>query len=139
MRLGILGDKATNMHGSSGYTNAQIGYIHEFGHAPIPKRSFLHKPILYKKQEILTWLYLNKAKITDLIAKGDMYRIYEILGVKCEQIVQTAFVTSCWNQWASLSKYTVIARKLKNKNDKLRPLIDTGQLRKSITSKVVKL
>lgn len=111
-------------------TNAEIGAIHEFGQIgrKIPKRSFLWMPLS---------LYLNdavqkKASVFNrLIGLATVHEAYAMLGIVGENVVQAAFQTGGFGDWPALKPSTVA-----NKNsDKI--LIDTAQLRKSITSRVV--
>jgi len=143
-QVGILGDRnsrATISRASSGkskvtahetlanLTNAQIGYINEFGSYAlhIPPRSFLRVPLmLYLKDK------LNEAasKINKAIEQADVHRAYAVLGIAAEAVVQDAFKDS-GPGWDKLSPKTIA---LKGSSA---ILIDSGQLRKSITSKVV--
>jgi phage gpG-like protein len=143
-QVGILGDKnlrsdiQRNEDGTAKIvkksiapqTNAQIGFIHEFGSYKdkIPERSFLRVPLM---------LFLNEAlkeaspKIRRAFQACNIIEAYGILGLSAEKVVQEAFDTSGHGSWPKLSPIT-IARK---GSDAI--LIDSGQLRKSITSKVV--
>lgn len=138
-RVGILGDKSERFKllkgkgkEASPITNATIGFIHEKGSKArnIPRRSWLMEPIEMKlgaKQE-----FLNKAYVSELnrVAHGDTENLqlfFKKLGIACEAIIQEAFATSGFGTWAPL------------KHRKGSPLIDTGQLRKSVSSEAVRL
>lgn len=143
-QVGVLGSKAegrlstvTNKKGKhktgkspSSQTNAEIGLIHEKGSKSrnIPRRSFLEVPLETKLPE-----QMNKigkgilAGITSL----NIITAFRKLGLIGEGIVLNAFNTSGYGQWAPNSPAT-IARKGSSM-----PLIDTAQLRKSISSRVV--
>jgi len=111
-------------------TNAQIGARHEFGvlSEGLPRRSFLKDPINLKRKELL--------KKADRIIQGNidkvggMNRIYELIGIYGEAIVQEAFETGGYGTWKPLAQSTIDIK------GSSQILIDTSQLRKSITSKV---
>ena len=147
-RVGILGSKTnrmksvTNRKGmrragreSSSSTNADIGLIHEKGSLSrhIPRRSFLEMPLVVKSDELLK---VKKHLWDSLISggqKGDdrMRLAYKKLGIAAENIIQLAFTSGGYGRWAA-DKSSTIARKRSSA-----PLIDTAQLRRSITSMVV--
>ena len=114
----------------SDLTNAEIGAIHEFGQISrkIPQRSFLWMPLkLYLQDEIN-----KKASVLNrLISVADILKMYETLGIVAENVVQGAFQSGGYGNWQALSPIT-ISRK---GSDKI--LVDTAQLRRSITSRVI--
>lgn len=159
VRVGVLGDKASRFNIDTSTTtedklnNPTLGLIHEFGtkgevvsiptgetgphaqataemvvRAPIPARSFLRMPLsLHLPREIdkigrATWRALILKKGV-LVALGD-------LGTIARNVVDRAFETSGFGQWAPNSKAT-IRRKGSSK-----PLIDSAQLRRSVTYRV---
>ena len=138
-KVGILGSgKAADEH-PGGLTNVELGMIHEgmmheYGSATnnIPPRSFLRMPIEMKKAEIIKWLTTNE-QVRKLIAAGEIEKVYQLLGVKGEEIVQEAFESGGFGQWPDIKEAT---KKAKGSSA---ILIQTGQLRRSITSEVVKL
>lgn len=120
---------------SSTLTNAQIGTMHEYGVKSktsggwaVPPRSFLWMPLsMHLMQNVNTKAdvinrYFNMAQV---------HKCYELLGIIAENTVQDAFKTGGFGTWPKLAAST-IARK---GSDKI--LIDTSQLRRSITSRVV--
>ncbi|TDE17711.1 hypothetical protein [Dyadobacter psychrotolerans] len=150
-KVGIMGSDATALHkesvtkyntetgkpyktaGSSTYlTNAELGVIHEFGSASrnIPIRSFLRMPLMEKSKEIVKML--GNKDVMDLIKKGEVVQVFRLIGLKGEQIVDRAFQTQGFGHWPALKPQTVDAKGSSS------PLIDTGQLRRSITSTVDK-
>ncbi len=149
-KVGIMGSKASEMHQtttgasfkvgsrdvkkvtSSGLSNVQLGVIHEFGsHSRnIPARSFLRMPLETKRKELME--FLGSKLAVQLIEEGNIKRLLLLLGIKAEAIIQSAFETSGFGTWQANTPET-IARKGSSS-----PLIDTAQLRRSITSKVVK-
>jgi phage gpG-like protein len=142
VKLGILGNKDSRKE--EGNSNATIGAVHEFGSftKKIPRRSFLRLPLSLKSNRIIMALAKTTLK---LLAIGNYKQIFVNLGIECEKIIQEAFETSGWGNWPPDKYKTIMAKtpmRLIKKLTKLgkkitgRPLIDTGQLRRSITSKV---
>lgn len=134
IKVGIL--SSTNARQDSELNNAEIGFIQEFGRMEnphIPARSFLRMPLrehLQKKLEKSK--AFSEKSIEKAIQDGNAEYLVKQLGALAEQIILEAFETSGDGKWAPNAPYT-IAMKGSSK-----PLIDTGELRKSITSKVVK-
>jgi hypothetical protein len=131
-RVGILGKKGERKEGVA--SNAAIGLVHEKGSLTrkIPRRSFLEMPLVLKSEGLLACRDL----IWQAFLKGENSAVrlkaaYRDLGHVAERIVQAAFMTRGFGKWAPNSAAT-IARKRSSA-----PLIDTGQLRRSITSDVV--
>jgi hypothetical protein len=131
VKIGILGSNAVQLNGNK--TNAEIAYMQEFGDSAlrIPARSFLKMPLVIKKNFIKNNLISNKEKLLGYIARGETRIIFAKLGILSERIIQEAFATRGFGQWAPNSPMTI---RLKGSDS---PLIDTGQLRRSITSKVI--
>ena len=115
----------------SGLTNAALAIIHIFGSITrgIPPRDFLRAPLLDKSKEIVQ--FLGNKEIKKLIEAGEKVQVFKLLGLKAEQIVYRAFVTGGFGKWPALKPQT-IKRKGSSK-----PLIDTGQLPRSVSSEVV--
>ncbi len=136
-KIGIIGDGAKVVHSDSMKTNTEIGMIHEFGTKSggmIPERSFLRFPIEHKKKELIEKILISKDKIASILSSGDndsIKGIYAKLGIMGEAIIQEAFETRGFGTWASNSAMTIA-----NKGSDS-PLIDTSQLRKSVTSTVI--
>lgn len=129
-RVGVLGGKNARGAGDP-YGNADIGAVHEFGSesAGIPPRSFLRMPLEHQKPELLKAMSAKSVK--DAIARGDIKRVFELLGVKGEEIVQKAFSTGGFGQWPALKAETV------RRKGSSAILIETAQLRRAVTSDVV--
>lgn len=127
VRVGIMGNK-TNRKNDVGITNADVGFIHEFGTSKIPKRSFLRMPIFQKNEDILA--YVKKAGALKKLAKGKMVEVLADIGIACERVILQAFASSGWGDWATNAPSTIRRKKSDS------PLIDTGQLRRSISSVV---
>lgn len=128
-RVGILGDKANEAHGE-GKTNVEIGSIHEFGSVSqgIPPRSFLRMPL---EMKIWEWVKKNKDHYKEMLEAGTLRKWYTALGFAAEEIVDNAFISRGFGKWLPLKPRTI-----KAKGSDM-PLIDTGQLRASISSQVL--
>ena len=133
VRVGIMGNKAANIHKGSKMTNADIGAIHEFGSYSdkIPARSFLRMPLFQKSKQIIN--EVGKRALSWLL-KGNKKQILIELGKSCEGVIQDAFNSGGFGSWIPL-KETTIKRKI---GQNTQPLINTSQLRRSITSQVIK-
>lgn len=150
-RVGILEDKAQQPHvdvetvtiGGKNYTkkkastggeltNSEIGVIHEMGSLTknIPPRSFLRFPIELKEKEIMK--AMGGKTVQNAVENGQFKTAYALLGVIAEGFVKQAFASGGYGQWDALSPSTIAAKGSST------PLIDTGQLRRSVSSDVIK-
>lgn len=129
-RVGIIGSKASQQH-PSGIDNATLGVIQMFGSITrnIPPRDFLLMPLVTKHREIIQ--SFGSGAIRDAFARGDYKKMFALLGVKAEDIIQQAFETKGFGQWAPNAPATIDSK------GSSMPLIDTAQLRRAITSDVV--
>lgn len=111
-------------------TNAELGLVHEKGSKSdrIPRRSFIELPLQLKLPGIIAKL---GQKIIDGLTKEKVRPAYVALGEMGENIIQGAFSTQGYGRWPSNAAATIAAKKSS------KPLIDTAQLRRSITSQVV--
>lgn len=126
VRVGILGDSTFS---NDSITNAELGVIHEFGtitNENIPPRSFLKMPL--SRPELKA--FVGGVKIKKLVEAGEFEKALELIGLKAEEIIDGAFRSRGYGTWAANTPET-IARKGSSS-----PLIDTGELRRSITSEV---
>jgi len=144
-QVGILGQKTnrtlaiegTHKAGkkASEQSNADIGMRHEFGvkSEGLPRRSFLLMPLQQKADELLK---IRKALWEEFLAGkqtlASLKLAYTKLGIGAETIIQKAFETGGFGKWQPDAPSTV----LRKKSSAI--LIDTGQLRRSISSRVVK-
>lgn len=128
-RVGILG--GDNSRPDEPLGNAGIGLVHEMGSTTknIPPRSFLRMPLETKAKELVS--VLDSKLVSDNISQGNLEVALELLGIKAEAIVQEAFESGGFGKWAANSPDTIAQK------GSASPLIDTGELRKSISSKVV--
>jgi hypothetical protein len=128
-KVGVIGSKAVRASDTGGFNNAEIGIVHEMGSQflGIPARSFLRMPLEMKRKELVMFARKNGA----LIEQGKVKEFFALIGIKAEQIIQSAFETRGFGQWAANSPTTIA------KKGSSAPLIDTGELRKSISSEVM--
>jgi hypothetical protein len=128
VKVGILGNKNGRKEGP---TNSDIGAAHEFGSYSkhIPQRSFLRMPLHTKTNDILK--LVGKQALYHLLHE-DKKALLVDLGIACEQIIGEAFDTQGFGKWAPLEPTTIKSKIGQNPN----PLVNTSQLRRSITSKV---
>ena len=124
VKVGVFGDHKAERTDDT-INNVELATIQEFGSISqhIPARSFLRMPIVEKRKEILA--FAASKKMRDLLLAGDKKKALTLLGIFAETVIDDAFETSGFGKWASL----------KHRVGKI--LIDTGQLRRSIWSKVV--
>jgi hypothetical protein len=130
-KLGIFAsDNARSDDGK--LTNAEIGARHEFGviSEGVPRRSFLKDPIEIKRKELLATA--NKVIKANINKEGGAEKIFELIGIAGEAIVQEAFESGGFGTWQPLAQSTIDAKGSEQ------ILIETSQLRKSIISKVEK-
>jgi hypothetical protein len=127
-RVGILG--STNPRTGKQNSNATIGAAHEFGTTQIPQRSFLRVPISENLEKRLESSgALDKETIKEVIKSGTVIPWMQKITVLAEQIVLDAFSSGGFGKWPAWKN-----PKYKNNTGQL--LLDTTQLRNSITSEV---
>lgn len=126
VQVGIFGK--ANGRRSSEKTNAEIGAQHEFGTEKIPRRSFLRMPIFQMSDEIIK---RTGEGALDLLVKNEPVALLKQLGFACEIVIDKAFRTRGFGSWKENAPLTIA---MKGSSD---PLIDTGQLKRSIDSRVV--
>lgn len=135
IRVGILG--STNNRTDGEQTNAEIGFVNEFGKMSgfpkIPERSFIRMPLnTYFMPKLHTKKSLTGKELEKSIAEGKVEDFATKVGLVAEEVIQEAFATHGFGEWKPNAPMTV---ELKGSDS---PLIDTGELRRSITSKVEK-
>lgn len=123
VKVGVFGDHKSARNDES-INNVELAVIQEFGSISnhIPARSFIRMPIMEKRKEILA--FAASKPMADLLMQGKQNKALKLLGVFSENIIQSAFDSSGFGKWASL----------KHRVGKI--LVDTGQLRRSVWSKV---
>lgn len=130
IKVGILGGHDAR----SGKTtsNATIGAVHEFGDPSrnIPQRSFLRMPIsTHLQKEMEASGEFDKETLQGVIKTGNLLPWAKKIAAIAEQTVAESFLTSGWGQWSAWKN-----PKYENNTGQL--LIDTQQLRESISSTV---
>lgn len=126
--VGLFGDTAFRKPGRGEITdNPSLGFQHEFGNpdTKLPERSFLRMPLMTQMGQVLKFDWLRRIRATGVKSA------VKLLGVLGEETVQEAFATGGFGQWAPLKKETI------RRKGSSRILIDTAQLRKAVTSRVV--
>lgn len=110
-------------------TNADVGAIHELGSFTkgIPARSWLRMPLHQQTTRILKDARRGAA---ELLARGEVVKVLARLGEACDAAIQRAFNTGGFGLWKELKAATI------RRKHSTSQLIDTAQLRKSITYKV---
>lgn len=145
VRVGILGGKTVRnqFHISGGRsvnakngmpkghievaTNADVGAIHEFGGEKMPQRSFLRMPITEKLQkELENSNAFTEDTLKEVVKQGSFLPWLYDLAALAEKIISDAFDTGGFGKWP----------KTKTENNTGMTLVDTQQLRNSITSDV---
>jgi hypothetical protein len=126
VKVGVLGDKNYRPEGEA--TNSMIGMVHEFGSVKrqIPIRSWLRMPLYRYLNKRIEEDSKLKSRFEDITTESAMLGVLARIGFIAEDIIQEAFETCGFGTW----------RKLKSGGPS--HLIDTGELRKSVTSEVVK-
>ena len=147
IEVGILGEQASSIHKVENekgelvmpkqpLTNAFIGAVHEYGSISrnIPERSFLRTPLASRVPLLIK---ANVDTLVQYLATGRFKKWLEGMAIKAENVVREAFHTSGWGSWKDLKPATIRRRKKGKNGGSPLPLLDTGQLSDSITSRVV--
>lgn len=140
VKIGVIGDKAAAQRQGGDpkqpLTNALLAFVHEFGRksAPkIPARSFIKMPLeLHLAEFIESKKSLTRQAMERAIAAGKGEDFSRKIAMVAEECIQTAFRTRGWGEWKPDAPATIAAK------GSDAPLIDTGELRRSITSEVIK-
>ncbi len=120
--------------------NATLAYIHEFGSpdANIPARPFLTPGIKKAQPQIVK--FLKEAGQAAVAGKeAGVTTAYNKAGLTAQNSVRAVFTDNDWPELADSTKKSKGVKTVTNKDGtttetgKTNPLIETGQLRKSIT------
>lgn len=125
IRVGILSDTAAR---DGKLNNATIGAFHEFGTSRIPQRSFLRIPLLENLDKYLKSM-LPKDFLKSVTQEKSFVTLMKEIGVIGERVVQDAFASGGFGKWPPWQNSSY-------QNNAGQLLVDTGQLRDSITSDV---
>lgn len=116
--------------GGKQLTNAEIGAVHEFGNSTHPQRSFLRVPLMDRlNKELQDSGSFDKETLRDVIINGTVVPWLKKVAVVAEGIVAGAFDTGGYGKWAQWKNPSY-------QNNTGNILVDTTQLRNSITSEV---
>lgn len=124
-------------------TNAEIGAVHEFGSftRKIPKRSFLHSPL--RSEKARRKIVKDAAEgLERELARGEQVTpaqsFYGKIGAGLVAVVQDAFDQS-GPGWKPLAESTIHRRRTRKVAPRFgtKPLIDLGELRRSISFRVM--
>lgn len=132
-RVGVLGSKVNRGNDGSGksqQTNADIGARHEFGLGNMPQRSFLRVPIAENLDKYMANTgFTDEESLKQVIKDGSLKPWLKQIAVLAEAIVSDAFDSGGFGKWPAWKTpgYTNQANQI---------LVDTQQLRNSITSEV---
>lgn len=130
VKVGVIGAEAAADHG--GMTNADIASYHEFG-LGVPQRSFIRE--WADENEGQNKAKLRRAGREILKNKSTVQTELERFGVEAVGSIQQRMASGP-SSWKPLAEATV-RRKTGRSGDRTARLIDTGQLRSSITHEVV--
>ena len=135
IKVGIMGQKNKRDKGIP--TNAEIGFVNDFGkmtgYPRIPARSFIRVPLQFHFYEkLLSKKSLSQKEFEKAVKEGKADKFAEKVGLVAEETIQEAFATRGYGEWRPNAQKTIEQKGSDS------PLIDTGQLRRSITSKVIK-
>ncbi len=131
--IGILGESNQSVEG--GYTLAGIGAVQEFGtdragrgnSVTIPERSFIRMPLETGQEDIEKAV---EPELQKLLEDDDIEGIFKLIGIAGEARIQEAFESTGFGEWDPNAESTI---RQKGSDS---PLIDQGDLRQAITSKV---
>ena len=138
IEVGIFANK-NKAHKDSGSMLTEIGFKNEFGflvqEGGAIKEAFWVAPRSFLRMPIQTGLHLLVAKmagsLTKVMWEGKINGWLKKLGIAAEARIDDAFASEGFGTWAPNTAFTI---KMKGSD---MPLIDTGSLRRSITSRVV--
>jgi phage gpG-like protein len=128
IRVGILNSGAARSDKKTVANNAAIGAFHEFGTSRLPVRSFLRVPITdHLAKRLESSGALDKNVLKQVIAEQTIIPWLRKVAVLAEQIVADAFASGGFGKWRPSN--------MTGKHNQ-QTLVETGQLRNSITSEI---
>ena len=129
IKVGIIGNSAARSGGKT--SNATIGAIQEFGTSTIPMRSFLRVPLAEELPKRLQASgAFDKHSLDETLKIGSLVPFMKKVAVVAEEVVLGAFDTGGYGKWAPWKDPTY-------ENNTGMLLVDTQQLRNSVTAEVV--
>ena len=137
IKVGILSPEADRNHQNSDVTLATLGFLHEFGYLSnvygkgalkeVPARSFIRMPLSRPRMA-----YLLKQFAKGFVKGKSKKETEERIGLYSIGEIEGAFATGGFGLWKRLSSFTQARRREKG-NDSNQVLVDTAELRESIT------
>lgn len=125
IKIGILGDKNARTEENS---NAEIGARFEFGVEGQQQRSFLRMPLSqYLFKNLQNAGLVDKETLKEVIKEGSLVPYLKKIAIVAEGTVLQAFDTGGFGEWPPSNMDF-------KKNHQT--LVETGQLRNSITSRI---
>lgn len=130
VKVGVLGSKDNRLDGEP-LGNAGIGLIQEVGSISngIPARSFLRMPLETKTDKLNATF--ERPGVKKKLLEGNVKGAMDDLGFVAEEIIDDAFKSGGFGQWAPNAPSTI------DRKGSSKPLIDKSELRRSITHKVM--
>lgn len=127
-KVGVLGSKASRTEGE--LNNAEIGLKHEFG-VGVPERSWLRMPIFTRFRSTLQVQFkeINKEFVKAAV-ENKLFEFTRKIGIVGEEVVRSSFDSGGFGTWPPW------APGYENNTGQI--LVDTTQLRDSVSSEVVK-
>ena len=119
--VGLPKDKVSGNY-EDGSTIIEVGAVHEFGLGKVPQRSFLRVPLKENNNKISTFIAKEWSLVFD--GKTTTEKALNKVGMFARNISVGSFRD---NNWAPLHQMT------EDRKGSSTPLIDTGNLRQSIT------
>jgi hypothetical protein len=136
VKVGVFGPAADEIEEGSNYTVAQIAEVHEFGLGHVPERSFLRAYLDENEDRLIrALLLLLQAQVKAAVARGSKVTITEQTNVlnKLGLFMVGEIQKRISARIAPVLADETIRRKTINGKAGDVPLINTGQLRASIT------
>lgn len=130
IKIGVLGDAMPRTDDNT-VSNPEIAAIQELGSVTnnIPPRSFLRMPVEQNVGAIAQ--FVSSPTILESVMQGKVVQALTKVGIYAETFVQKAFETRGFGQWKPNSPVTI------DRKGSSSPLIDTGALRRSVSSEVI--
>lgn len=137
LRVGIVGSAATKPHAGGDLTNAEVGAIHEFGApaAGIPERSFVRSTFRVRRAELAQ---VQAAAAKAIISKRMHVRqALGIVGAWAAGAVKEQILVYGPFLFQPLAPATILAKIRKGAPNPTAPLVETGELAKSVSFVVI--
>lgn len=126
--VGVLGGEHKGEGEGAEMSNILLARVHEYGTDTVPERSFIRSTLFEQRPAIIELVKILKHQI--YTGKTTVSKALDVIGLQVQALIRGK-ISDGDPAWPPLSPKT-IAKKGSSK-----PLIDTGQLQKSITYKKV--